>query len=306
MKITREIINGLDIDKYANDLLSFGRKAYLEYSNKERTEIEFIKLTLDQEEKKELFSQNKISECRYNFYLKASANRRNEYLKYYKLTADFINENKDILIFIITGKMNEDQKLKETLGDINRFYNDEKVRHYTILYCNKISNIINDIDKISEYNLYIYNSNTQTIADDLERIKVVNKNIEATRIQEIENKDFQTLTFILNNQFNHFFYTLGDEYRQTVVSELIDLTVYKYLVDNNVQDLTTEKTVNIREKLLIAKDLGLFENEKYSKDPRKKNVISNSEFARQFAKIAGCSSHRVRAVYSQMRNNDEL
>lgn len=306
MKITREIINGLDIDKYANDLLSFGRKAYLEYLCKDYNIEEIKGLDEDKKEKENLFLSGQISKHRYDQYLKASANRRNKREKALESFAIFISENKTALLAVIIGSIDKDQKLKETLGNRELFLNDEKARQYIIYFCNNISNIITEINKMSEYNLYIYNSNTQTIADDLERIKVINKNIEATRIQEIENKDFQTLNFILNNQFNFLFYTLGDEYRQTAVSELIDLTVYKYLVDNNIQDLTTENTISIREKLLIAKDLGLFENEKYSKDPRKKNVISNSEFARQFAKIAGCSSHRVRAVYSQMRNNDEL
>lgn len=306
MKITREIINGLDIEKYASDLLGFGQKAYLEYLSKERAEVEFIKLYLDREEKKGLFLGDKISDCEYDSYLKASANRKNKTGKALDSFKNFVNENKTTLMIIITGNINKDQKLKEILGDENRYFNDEIVRNNTILYCNKISNIINDIDKISEYNLYIYNSNTQTIADDLEHIKVVNKNIEATRIQEIENKDFQTLTFILNNQFNYFFYTLGDEYRETVVSELIDLTVYKYLVDNNIQDLTTEKAITIREKLLIAKELGLFENERFAKDPRNKKVISEVYFSQQFAKIAGCSPNTVRRVYRQMKISDEL
>lgn len=306
MKITREIINGLDIEKYANELLGFGKKAYFEYLRKDYYIEALYNLDRDRAEKESLFLSGQISKHRYDQYLKASANRRNKREKALETFDNFVNENKATLMIIITGNIHKDQKLKEILGDENRYFNDAEVRNNTILFCNNISNIINEINKISDYNLCIYNSNTQTFADDLERIKVVNKNIEATRIQEIENKDFQTLTFILNNQFNHLFYTLGDEYRLTAVCELVDLTIYKYLVDNNIQDLTTEKTVNIREKLLIAKDLGLFENEKYSKDPRKKNVISNSEFARQFAKIAGCSSHRVRAVYSQMRNNDEL
>ena len=113
MKITREIINGLDIDKYANDLLSFGRKAYLEYLCKDYNIEEIKGLDEDKKEKENLFLSGQISKHRYDQYLKASANRRNKREKALESFAIFISENKTALLAVIIGSIDKDQKLKK-------------------------------------------------------------------------------------------------------------------------------------------------------------------------------------------------
>lgn len=164
----------------------------------------------------------------------------------------------------------------------------------------------NLIKKLDESNLEAYGITCKKLAyslvdvfkEDINKKKFDSGRIER-KIREFEERDFSALEHIINSTPYMPFYS-SDVSLYLCAYELAELIFYKELVCGETENVQQQNILSMSERLVMLKDVGLFDLPYFSINPRTAKV-SEREQSKLLAKILGCNEDNIRKAIRKVR-----